>query len=220
MNLSGTGRTYLNRLCEVLNRVDTDEIDRAIELIHKTWMEGHQIVTCGNGGSALTALHYLTDWNKMVFLSSGKPFRGRCLADNVGLITAYANDVSYQDIFIEQLKPILQPGDLVIGISGSGNSENVLRAIEYANKHQGVTLGICGFSGGKLRQIAGHSICSSVHDMQLSEDLHQIFGHIVMQTLCSNRSSEKGVESAMSQTNSLKKDVKGSKRHPASAIRS
>ena len=185
MNLSGTARTYLNRLCEVLNRVDTDELDRAIELLHQAWSMGRQIITCGNGGSALTALHYLTDWNKMVFLSSGKPFRGRCLADNVGLITAYANDISYQDIFREQLKPILEPGDLVVGISGSGNSENVLRAIDYANEHDAVTLGICGYHGGKLRELAHHSICSNVQDMQLSEDLHLIFGHIVMQTLCS-----------------------------------
>jgi len=185
MNLSGTARTYLNRLCEVLNRVDTDELDRAIELLHQAWSEGRQIITCGNGGSALTALHYLTDWNKMVFISSGKPFRGRCLADNVGLITAYANDISYQDIFREQLKPMLQPGDLLVGISGSGNSENVLRAIDYANEHEGVTLGICGYHGGKLRELAHHSICSNVPDMQLSEDLHLIFGHIVMQTLCS-----------------------------------
>lgn len=74
MNLSGTARTYLNRLCEVLNRVDTDELDRAIELLHQAWSEGRQIINCGNGGSALTALHYLTDWNKMVFISSGKRF--------------------------------------------------------------------------------------------------------------------------------------------------
>jgi D-sedoheptulose 7-phosphate isomerase len=175
----------------VLKRVNADELDRAVELLHKTWTEGRQILTCGNGGSALTALHYLTDWNKMVYLSSGKPFRGRCLADNIGLITAYANDVSYQDIFIEQLKPLLEPGDLLVGISGSGNSENVLRAIEYANEHDGVTLGICGFSGGKLREIARHSICSDVQDMQLSEDLHMIFGHIVMQTLCSDGLAER-----------------------------
>jgi len=102
----------------------------------------------------------------------------------MGLITAYANDISYQDIFIEQLKPILKSDDLVIGISGSGNSENVLRAIRYANENGGKTLGICGYDGGKLKNLAHHALWIDVDDMQLSEDLHLIFGHIVMQAMC------------------------------------
>jgi D-sedoheptulose 7-phosphate isomerase len=121
-----------------------------------------------------------------MFLATSKPFRGHCLADNMGLVTAYSNDISYEDVFVMQLKNFLTVGDLVIGISGSGNSENVLRAIAYANDNGGITLGLCGFGGGKLRELARHSICTNVHDMQLSEDLHLIFGHMVMKCLCAH----------------------------------
>jgi D-sedoheptulose 7-phosphate isomerase len=97
---------------------------------------------------------------------------------------AYGNDLSFQDIFVEQLKNLLEPGDLVIAISGSGNSENVIRAVRYANANGAVTLGLCGYRGGKLKQLAQHVVWADVDDMQLSEDAHAIFGHIVMQRLC------------------------------------
>jgi D-sedoheptulose 7-phosphate isomerase len=180
----GPAQNYLARLSETIRKLDADEFDSSIGLVRSAWQSNKQIIVFGNGGSALTALHYVTDWNKAIYLATGKPIRARCLLDNIGLVTAYANDISYDDIFLEQLKAALMPGDLVIGISGSGNSENVLRAIAYANENDGVTLGICGYSGGKLRKLARHSICTNVHDMQLSEDLHLVFGHIVMQTLC------------------------------------
>jgi D-sedoheptulose 7-phosphate isomerase len=118
-------------------------------------------------------------------MSSKKPFRGRSLVDNMGLVMSYANDISFQDVFVEQLKNILLPGDLVLAISGSGNSENVIRAVDYANKNGAVTLGLCGYRGGKLKQMARHVVWADVDDMQLAEDAHAIFGHIVMQKLCS-----------------------------------
>jgi D-sedoheptulose 7-phosphate isomerase len=93
-------------------------------------------------------------------------------------MTSYANDVSYNNVLLDQLKPVLNKGDLVIGISGSGNSENVLRPIRYSNENGGIGLGICGYDGGKLKQIAQHSICADINDMQLSEDVHLIFGHM------------------------------------------
>lgn len=175
---------YVGRLSRVLDGLDRDAFDNAIGLIRSAWEAGRQIIVFGNGGSALTAEHYVTDWSKGIYLSTGRPFRGVCLSENMGLITAYANDVSYQDVFVAQLKPVLAPGDLVIGISGSGNSENVLRAIRHANEHGAVTLGICGYDGGKLRALAAHAICADVQDMQLSEDIHLIFGHMTMQALC------------------------------------
>ncbi|MGO9133452.1 MAG: SIS domain-containing protein [Methylovirgula sp.] len=176
--------TYLDRLSRVVASIDRPAFDHAIGLIRKAWEDGRQIITFGNGGSALTAEHYITDWNKSIYLSSGRPFRGVCLCENMGLMSAYANDISYEDIFIAQLKPVLTPGDLVLGISGSGNSENVLRAIRYANENGGITLGVTGYDGGKLRKLAQHAICAEVMDMQLSEDIHLIFGHMVMQSLC------------------------------------
>ena len=175
---------YIGRLQTVLADVDADAMDASVGEIREAWMRGAQIITLGNGGSAMTALHFVTDWAKMVFLRHDRPFRGRTLVDNIGLITAYSNDISYDDMFKEQLRNIMQPGDLVVAISGSGNSENVIRAVSYANQHGGRTVGLCGFSGGRLREVVHCPVWVNVHDMQLVEDVHAIFGHIVMQSLC------------------------------------
>jgi D-sedoheptulose 7-phosphate isomerase len=181
---AGSAQNYFSRLAALIETIDKSQIDNAVHVIAQAWQAGRQIITLGNGGSSLTALHFINDWNKSIYLSSGVPFRGRSLVDNIGLVMSYGNDISFQDIFVEQLKNLLQPGDLVIAISGSGNSENVIRAVQYANDHGGVTLGLCGYSGGKLKSMANHVVWANVQDMQLSEDLHAIVGHIVMQTLC------------------------------------
>ncbi len=182
--MSSPSQVYLERLTTCLDHLDRAQLDHGIELIREAWLDGRQIITLGNGGSAMTALHFITDWNKMIHLATGRPFRGRTLVDNIGIVTAYANDLSYADIFAEQLKNIVVHGDLVIAISGSGNSENVIRAVQYANGVGCETLGLCGFSGGRLKEIAKHVIWVQVHDMQLCEDAHAIFGHMVMKALC------------------------------------
>ena len=181
---AGTAQAYLSKLTNLLGSIDRTQVDNAVKVIADTWQGGGQIITLGNGGSSMTALHFINDWNKSVFMASGKPFRGRSLVDNMGLVMSYGNDLSFQDIFVEQLKNLLQAGDLVIAISGSGNSENVIRAVRYANESGGVTLGLCGYGGGKLKELAHHVVWADVDDMQLSEDIHAIFGHIVMQRLC------------------------------------
>ncbi len=186
----GYAGRYLGKLAAALSSVDRSAIDGAIELIREAWNGGRQVITLGNGGSAMTALHFITDWNKSIFLGSGRPFRGRSLVDNMGLLSAYANDISYQDIFVEQMRNVAQPGDLVIAISGSGNSENVIRAVSYANSIDCVTLGLCGYDGGRLKDVARHVLWAKVNDMQLTEDIHAIFGHIVMQSLCGMMSRE------------------------------
>lgn len=183
-NYTGSADRYLTKLSALLSRQNRLEIDNAISVIAKAWQDGRQIIVFGNGGSAMTALHFVTDWAKMISMKTGKPFLGRSLLDNIGLITAYSNDASYADVFIEQLKVILQPGDVALAISGSGNSENVVRAIEYANNNGAVTLGLCGYRGGKVKDLCQHVVWADVDDMQLAEDFHAIFGHIVMQTLC------------------------------------
>ncbi len=180
----GVARAYLSRLTACLARVDPVEIDAAIELIRTTWLAGQQIITLGNGGSAITALHFTTDWTKSVYLATGRQFRGRSLIDNIGLVTAHGNDASYADIFSEQIKAIATSGDLVVAISGSGNSENVVRAVETANALGCQTLGLCGFTGGRLREKAKQVIWIDVQDMQLAEDAHAMFGHMVMKALC------------------------------------
>ena len=181
---TGSADDYLNKLSLLLGQLDRTDIDNAIQVIANAWQAGSQIITLGNGGSSLTALHFVNDWNKSIFLTTGTPFRGRSLIDNIGLLMAYGNDISFDDLFVEQLKNLLRPDDLVIAISGSGNSENVVRAIRYANDNNAVTLGLCGFQGGKLMELAQHVVWVKVEDMQLSEDVHAIIGHIVMQRLC------------------------------------
>jgi D-sedoheptulose 7-phosphate isomerase len=182
--LGGESGSYFERLSTLFSSLDLPSFDKGVSMVVDAWNSGAQIITLGNGGSSMTALHFITDWNKMIYLKHGKQFRGRSLVDNMGLVMAYSNDLSFADVFSEQLKAIMQPGDLVIAISGSGNSENVIRAIDYANANGAKTLGLCGFSGGRLREKAHHSVWAPVDDMQLCEDVHAIFGHIVMQTLC------------------------------------
>ena len=185
MSLEFTVADYIKQHNLVMASLDQDEVELAIDLIIKTWHSDNQIVTCGNGGSANTSSHYITDWNKMSHLATGKQFRGVCLSDNTGLITAYANDLSYEDVFSEQVKNLLLPDDLLITVSGSGNSENVVLATEVANQLGVTTLAICGYDGGKLRQISNHSVWIRSFDMQICEDAHLLFGHVVMKALCS-----------------------------------
>jgi D-sedoheptulose 7-phosphate isomerase len=180
----GATKTYFDKLQHQIASIDQKQIDDAINVVNTAWQEGRQIITLGNGGSSMTALHFITDWNKSIFLKTGIPFRGRTLVDNMGLLMAYGNDLSFEDIFVEQLKNVMAKGDLVIAISGSGNSPNVIKAVQYANDNGAVTLGLCGYSGGKLKNMAQHTVWANVDDMQICEDIHAIFGHIVMQKLC------------------------------------
>ena len=174
---------YLSQLSQLIASLETSEIDNAVEVIRKAWHEGRQIITLGNGGSAMTALHFVTDWNKGVYSATGRSFKGRSLVDNMGMITAYANDISYADVFVEQLRNLASPGDLVLAVSGSGNSENVVRAVRYANEIDCETIGLVGFSGGRLKEAAKHVVWARVDNMQLVEDVHAVFGHIVMRAL-------------------------------------
>jgi D-sedoheptulose 7-phosphate isomerase len=184
LEISFSVSNYLNAFKALSEKLDLDSFLSGIELIHKIHKAGKKIFTCGNGGSASTASHYITDWNKMVNLATGDKFRGFSLCDNIGLITAFSNDIGYDEIFIGQLKSIMTEGDLVIGISGSGNSPSVIRAIEYANEIGGRTLAVVGYDGGKLKQIAQQAVWIPSFDMQLCEEFHLIFGHMTMKSLC------------------------------------
>jgi D-sedoheptulose 7-phosphate isomerase len=120
----------------------------------------------------------------MTNLATGNKFRGLSLVDNIGLVTAYANDISYEEIFSGQLSAIMDEGDLVIGISGSGNSKNVINAIHYANSNGGNSLAFVGYDGGELKKISKNSVLVPSFDMQLCEDIHLMLGHIIMKKLC------------------------------------
>lgn len=179
-----TIQNYFAAHAELASRLAWADFQVGVDLVKAKFLEGKKIITCGNGGSASTASHYITDWNKMANLATGKKFRGLSLCDNIGLITAYGNDLSYDEVFAGQLRAVMDEGDLVIAISGSGNSPNVLKAVEYANANGGVTLAIAGYDGGKLVPMAQHSVLVPSFDMQLCEDVHLMFGHLVMKTLC------------------------------------
>jgi len=175
---------YIKALNDTLLNVDQGEILKAIKIIKDKFINEKKIITCGNGGSAYNASHYITDWNKMINLATKKKFIGISLNDNLGLITAFANDINYNEVFSGQLKSILNKDDLVICISGSGNSKNVIEAANYANKVGAETLAFVGYDGGELKKICKNSIHVKSMDMQICEDIHLILGHMVMKDLC------------------------------------
>lgn len=171
---------YFDLLKRTVDNLDRSEIGKFIDIINEAYDKGANIYVCGNGGSALTASHFACDFNKGVSSELEKRFRVIPLTDNIATIMAYANDMSYDDIFSEQLKNHLKKDDVVIGISGSGNSPNVLKAIEIAAKNNNITIGLTGFDGGKLRQIVSHSVNVNCNDMQISEDVHMVLCHLIM----------------------------------------
>lgn len=170
---------------QILGMVDKLALQNAINVILEAYQKNSMIFTCGNGGSAHTASHYITDWNKMVDVYCNRQFKGVCLNDNVGNITAYANDISYEEVFARMLRSYLSKNDLVIMISGSGNSENLLQAAKCAKDFGASTLGLIGYDGGKLRGCVDDYLIFPSFDMQLCEDFHLSFGHIVMKALIS-----------------------------------
>jgi len=177
-------RNYIHEHQKVLERLNENSLHAAIDMVGRAFKAGKKIVTCGNGGSASTASHYITDWAKMINLATNEKFRGFSLVDNVGLITAYGNDLSYEEVFSGQCKALLDEGDLLIAVSGSGNSPNILSALRQANEMGAHTLGILGYDGGEAAKIAHHSFIVPSFDMQVCEDIHLMFGHMVMKTYC------------------------------------
>ena len=189
-----TIRPYFERLHSTIDQCEADQWDRAIDLIDEAWLDDRQVIVFGNGGSALAAQHAVTDWNKNLFLAAGKPFRGVSLADNMGIFSAYSNDFSYEDVFLEQLRPVLVPGDVVVAISGSGNSENVIRAVQHAKSNQATVVCLTGFDGGKIRSMADCSVHVPIPDMQVAEDLHLVFIHVTLRELMSRGEGRKSSE--------------------------
>ena len=173
-------REYYEREMEIINSMDFDEINLAMNAIGKCYENGGTIYVCGNGGSASTASHMQNDFNKGISEYVDQKFNFYCLNDNVATMMAIANDISYDEIFRFQLKNKITPNDLFIGISGSGNSKNVVYAAEYA-KEQGVpVLAITGYSGGMLDKLADYHMHAPIDDMQIVEDIHMTYDHMMM----------------------------------------
>ena len=176
---------YLDQLKDLLDSFPHDTFEEIGKILVSAYDNEKHVFIMGNGGSGSTASHFACDINKGCCFELEKKFKVICLNDNVPTMLAYANDLSYNSVFVEQLKNFLQHGDVVIGISGSGNSENILQAVSYAKDKGARTIGLTGFDGGKLAQIVEIPLVASVNDMQKVEDLHMIVVHMLMQYLCS-----------------------------------
>ena len=183
MNFLDDIEDYFSMLKGAIEAVDRESINTVINLLQKAYQEERQVFIMGNGGSASTASHFACDFNKGLSYGKRKRFKVISLNDNLPILLAYANDVSYENVFVEQLKNFFNPKDCVIGISGSGNSRNVIKAIEYANQNGGITIGFCGYSGGKLKEAAQFCVHVPINDMQISEDLHMIMTHLIMHVI-------------------------------------
>ncbi len=180
---------YLKRLQAELDRIDREEVRRLGELIYERWEKGRFVFICGNGGSACTASHFAEDLGKGtlrepdMLADNRKRLRVLSLTDNVGWLTALGNDLGYEQIFVQQLAHYGQAGDLLVAISGSGNSPNVLAAVDWANRHGLATVGMTGFSGGKLRETARACVHVPIDDMGIVEALHGCVIHWVVDDL-------------------------------------
>jgi len=183
MDFKAFAARYAATLSDVLSRLDGGRFETLVHVLLEAHERRQHIFVMGNGGSGATAAHFACDINKGCCLDLEKKFKVICLNDNLPTLLAYANDLSYESIFVEQMKNFFVPGDVVIGISGSGNSENVLKAVAYANQNGGKTAGLSGFSGGKLARLAQIPFVAPIHDMQKVEDVHLILVHMIMQAV-------------------------------------
>lgn len=178
-------QSYLKGLTGCLEELSRQEaeIERAADIIFAAYKKGKQVFIMGNGGSAATASHCVLGFAKQSAVAGKPRLKARSLADNVGLITAWGNDADYSAVFLEQLRDQLAPGDVVIGISASGNSPNVLRAVEYARGEGATTIALTGFGGGKLKQLADECITLTSRDYGQVEDAHLALTHILSDIL-------------------------------------
>ena len=174
-------RSYLDRLLKTLDGMPVDDIARLSEMLYRAYGDGKQVFILGNGGSASTASHMAADLGKNTIGPNMRRFRIMSLNDNIPLLTALANDVGYENVFAEQLQNLIQPGDVLIAISGSGNSPNVLRAMEYAQSRSAETVGMLGFGGGKAAEFADLVLLVDSSDYGVVEDSHLIVNHILVE---------------------------------------
>lgn len=177
--------TYTDRANQIIQYLDesidciehlkkkTDQIQRVLQILEKTRTDGRKVFLMGNGGSGSLASHLICDFSKF------RKLKAIALTDSIASITAYSNDDDYSVVFKEQLKILAEKGDVVLGISGSGNSKNILDGIECAKELGCYTIGFAGFDGGRLKDVADECITIEIENMQHSEDMHTLLGHMV-----------------------------------------
>ncbi|MBI2135306.1 SIS domain-containing protein [Candidatus Woesearchaeota archaeon] len=180
-------KDYVNEFIETLKSADLSELNKIIDILEDARRKGKQIFVMGNGGSASIASHFATDLGKGTVKDfnddNEKRFRIISLADNIPLMTAYSNDLGYEHVFSEQLKNLVQEGDIVIGISSSGKSRNVINAINLAKKMKAKTIGLVGFDGGQLKNMVDFKILVKKNDYGMVEDAHSMIQHLICSIL-------------------------------------
>ena len=182
-------RSYLFDLTLTLDMLPVDSLVRVVDTLNEAREKGRRVFTFGNGGSASTASHFACDLAKGARSQDRPGLRTQCLNDSIPLTTAWANDADYETIFSAQLMGLADPGDVVIAISGSGNSPNVLNGVEAARLRGATTIGLSGFDGGRLASMVDIAIVVRNHVMEQVEDIHLVLGHVL--TTCLRQSGKK-----------------------------
>jgi D-sedoheptulose 7-phosphate isomerase len=170
---------YMFQLKETLDRLPLELIEVTVERLHQARLQGRQIFIIGNGGSAATATHLACDLGKNTVCDHAPRFRVMALTDNMAVFSALANDLGYENVFAEQLANFIQPDDIVLAISASGNSPNILKAIQLARHHDAFTMGWSGYEGGKLAKLVEMPIVVPNHCIEQIEDIHLMLAHMV-----------------------------------------
>lgn len=170
---------YIEQVRTALSELPLNEIENVVEILHRARVEGKRVFTLGNGGSAATASHFASDLNKTATGAGWPRFKAIALTDNIPAISAWANDSGYEDIFAQQLENHVERGDVVIGISGSGNSINVVKALKLARSKEALTLAFTGFDGGSVKDIAQVCLIVPSHCMPQVEDIHLLLVHVI-----------------------------------------
>ena len=189
-------QTYQERLCRVIGKRSWNDVSMLAKALLIGSRENRQVFLCGNGGSAGNAMHLANDFLYGVRTGLGKGLRVEALTANPAVLTCLANDVGYEEIFSYQLQEKADPGDILLVLSGSGNSRNVIRALEVGNQIDMKTFAILGYSGGSCKELANHTIHFEIDDMQIAEDLQLMVGHMCMQWLCEsgNKSQQSAID--------------------------
>ena len=185
-------QNYLQNMNAVLNSISHEQIDNSIALFWDNYQGGRRTVFCGNGGSASSASHLPADFQKNLYVHADKTWECLSLVDSIPLLTAWGNDTDYANVFAAQARTWLRPGDLLVAISGSGNSPNILAAVEAAHDVGAITLGWSGFGGGKLAQAAQHNVIVPSNNMQMVEDAHMVVGHLIFSAMRDRLTEEAG----------------------------
>jgi D-sedoheptulose 7-phosphate isomerase len=176
-------QSYISTLKQTMDQLSRQLIADVIDVLQRARMQENQIFIMGNGGSASTASHFVCDLAKNTRRESLRHFRVIGLTDNMAIFSAYANDEGYENVFSKQLANLIRPDDVVIGISASGNSKNVLYAMEEAQKHNVTTIGFTGFDGGRLGQMVNINLHVKSNIIEHVEDIHLMLEHMIVKTI-------------------------------------